>query len=241
MDLTKIVSLVTGILLGALVLTGEQGCADKTEKVAPPANTGEKITYAIRKLNVKAGDATLIFNGPAKLDNRDCMLITFTADGLNFYDEEKIYVDPQSYFPLRVQRDLNIWGKKEKITEDYLPGEGLVKITKVARGKTSQQTINKSGNIDNIYAFIFRYRKSGSFKLNEELSLKLPTQDVTLKLEEITNVKAADKDYTAYFMKSDPAKYQIWFDASERKIPLRINGAVGFGNTAMIMTEYREK
>lgn len=233
--------LISGIFLSALMLTCEQGCADKTEKIAAPSNVGEKISYAIRKMNVKAGNATLVFNGPAKLDTRDTMLITFTADGLNFFDEEKIYVDPKTYFPVRVQRDINIWGKKEKITEDYFPGEGRVNITKVAGGKTTQSEIKKPGNIDNIYAFIFRYRRSGTFKLGEELLLKLPTQDVKLKLEEITDIKAADRNYSAFFMKSDPPKYQVWFDASDKKIPLRINGAVGFGSTAMMMTEYQEK
>ena len=228
-----------------LVFSGE-GCADKTEKAQATAtkasslHPGEKISYAIRKMNVKAGDATLVFNGPTKLDNRESVLITFKADGLNFYDEEKIYVDPKTFFPQRVVRDVNFGWKKEKITEDYLPKEGKIRITKVAGQKSSEQVIDKPGQVDNIYAFIFRYRRSGSFKIGDVLSLRLPTQDVKLILTEVVNIKAADKNYTTYFMKSDPSKYQVWFDASEKKIPLKINGAVGFGSTAMVMTEYKE-
>src|SRR5437867_4279501 len=86
--LMKKLFLTIGILIGALMLSGEQGCADKTPPQPLESESqnfkGEKITYAIRKLNVKAGTATLLFNGPAKIDGRDSVLITFTADGLNF-------------------------------------------------------------------------------------------------------------------------------------------------------------
>jgi hypothetical protein len=39
-------------------------------------------------------------------------------------------------------------------------------------------------------------------------------------------------------MTSKPAKYQVWFDTSERKIPLKIKGSVGLSNTDMTMVSY---
>ena len=54
------------------------------------------------------------------------------------------------------------------------------------------------------------------------------------------NLKISGKVYETYFMQSKPAKYKVWFDTSDKKIPLRINGAVGINDTAMLMVGYQE-
>jgi hypothetical protein len=41
-------------------------------------------------------------------------------------------------------------------------------------------------------------------------------------------------------MQSQPTRYKIWFDSSERKLPLRITGTIGFINSVMTMTGYEE-
>src|SRR5262245_44522223 len=79
---------------------------------------GETIQYEIKKV-LKLGKATLTFNGPQTVNNQQLVLITFRTEGLNFYDEEKIYMDPTDYYPVVVVRDLDIWGKKEKLREIY--------------------------------------------------------------------------------------------------------------------------
>ena len=212
---------------------------EKVNKELPFSN-GEKIMFSIQKMGLKVGEATLVFQGSAKLGEKRAALIIFTAKALNFFDEEKIFVDPQTFYPLMVKRDLNIWGKREKIIEEYFPQKGVVKITKEAGGKTSEQRIEKKGTIDNIYSFIYRYRTQGQFRMGDTLSLHLPTKEVILTLKEQTNIKAAGRQFEAYYMTSDPAQYKVWFDHSDQKIPLKINGAVGFGDTAMVMVSYKK-
>ena len=75
---------------------------------------------------------------------------------------------------------------------------------------------------------------------HDEVQLRLPTQDVKLKLEKTVAIKAAGKRYQAFYMSSVPSKYQVWFDVGEKKIPLEITGAVGMANTTMIMRSYSE-
>ncbi len=204
------------------------------QEAALPFKKGETIKYAVKKGPLKAGDATLTYHGQQNVDGREVCLIVFKADGFNFYDMEKIYMDAKTYAPIVVERDLNIFGKKEKITEEYQ--EGQIKITKTVKGKTTTETINKKGQIDNIYGAIYRYRATGSFKIGDQMALRLPTQDVTLKL--VKTEKIDDRD--AYYMESVPAKYKVWFDTSAPKTPLRITGAAGFGKTTMFMTEYKK-
>ena len=200
---------------------------------------GETIKYDIKTLGVKAGEATLKFKGLQKFAGKDAYLVVFVATSANFFDEEKIYADPEGFYPLAVIRDLNIWGKKEKITELYNREKGIIKITKLSHNKTTEEVIKKEGPIDNIYCFIYRYRKTGQFNMGDALSIHLPTKDVMINLVKMATLSAAGNKYEAYFMQSDPAKYKVWFDTSIHKIPLRINGAVGINDTALVMTEYQ--
>lgn len=202
---------------------------------------GEKITYSIRQVGLKAGEAVLSLEGLVHLDDKDYMLITFKAQGINFYDFEKIYADPKTLFPQIVQRDLNIFGSKEKIAEYYEPKDGKVRVVKQAGGKTSEQVIEKKGDLDNIYCFIYRYRRDSDFKAGDILSINLPTMDLKIGLEEKRAISAAGKKYEAFFLQSKPSKYKLWFDAGRQKIPLRIDGAVGVGSTTMTMKSYETK
>lgn len=203
-----------------------------------PFRPGETIQYDIKKLKLKVGEATLTFHGLVSLEGQGVLLITFTSHGLKFFDEEKIYVDPRTFLPRLVSRDLNIFGKKEKISEYYNVREGSVRIVKTAKGKTTEQVIKRSVPLDNIYCLIFRYRALGHFSAGETLQVHLPTKDVQFQVQKPRRLQVGEKEVDAYYMESEPAQYRVWFDRGARKIPLRIDGAVGFGKTAMILRSY---
>ncbi len=200
----------------------------------------ETIHYHIMQMGIKAGDADLAVVGKTSYKGKETFLITFKADGFNFLDEEKIYLDLQSFKPLFVERNLNVFGSKEQITEEYLTDKGEIKITKTAGGKQTEDVLKKSGVIDNIYGFIYRYRHSGSFQMGDEIDVNLPTKDLKIALVKKLKVQAAGKNYDSFYMQSKPPKYKIWFDTSDKKLPLRISGAVGIANTVMVMTDYKE-
>ena len=200
----------------------------------------EVISYKIRKFGFNVGQATLTFAGRKDFENRSLDLIIFKADGFNFYDEEKIYLDPDTFCPVLVERDLDIFGKKEKIVEEYSNVEGKITIAKESGGKKTRQVLQKRGVIDNIYGFIYRYRHQGLFKIGEILNIRLPTKDFKIELIKQVKLAAAEKDFDCFYMESDPAQYKIWFDTGPQKLPLRISGAVGLANAVMIMTGYKE-
>jgi len=203
-----------------------------------PFPPGETFEYDIKKLGLKVGKATLVFDGLKQVDGKNAFLIIFTAEALNFFDEEKIYVDLVNFQPMKVERDLDIWGSKEKITETYDTVNGQIRIVKEAGGKTTEQVIEKEGEIENIYGFIFRYRKDGGFKLGEKMTMHLPTKDIELELAKKQTITAAGEKHEAYFMQSKPKKYKVWFADIPSKLPLRIDGAAGVGNTSMILSQH---
>ncbi len=62
--------------------------------------------------------------------------------------------------------------------EEYMTSKGEILITKTDGDRVTQQVINKVGAVDNIYGFIYRYRKEGSFKIGDVLDMTLPTKDL---------------------------------------------------------------
>ncbi len=230
-------SSLRSLFLAALFFTGTPAWAAES-RTPLPFRPGETAQYDIKKMAMRVGQATLTFHGLVALEGQNAFLITFTSKGMKFFDEEKIYVDPRTFLPKRVERNLNIFGKKERIVEHYNAGKGTVRIVKTARGKTTEQVINRSVPLDNIYCFIFRYRAAGKFTPGEALQIYLPTKDVQFQVQENRIVQLEDKEVDAYYMQSDPAQYRVWFDKGAHKVPLRIDGAVGFGKTAMILRSY---
>ncbi len=113
-----------------------------------------------------------------------------------------------------------------------------MRIVKTAKGETTEQVIENGARFDNIYGFIYRYRQRGQFQMGEEFHLHLPTRDVTFKLVEHSLLNVAGQELEAYYMDSVPKQYKVWFDSSSKKIPLMIDGAIGFGHTSMIMEGY---
>lgn len=202
--------------------------------------TGEKIHYDIRKFGLKVGWAQLVFGGERHLHGRPVYLIVFRAKALNFFDEEKIYVDTQHFRPVLVERNLNLWGKRERIMEHYDQDKGLVRIVKRHGRKTSEQTLHTKGPVENIYGFIYRYRLRGNFVKNDTMNIHLPTQDVKMEVTGTDTIKAGRRKYDAYEIQSNPAQYRLWFSQTPERIPLRIDGAVGVANAAMIMASYHQ-
>lgn len=207
----------------------------------PAFKAGETIRYNVKQGFVKMGSATLEFTGEADLDGKKAVLIVFTAKGIGFFDEEKIYVDPVSFKPFRVLRTLDIPGEKSKIREDYFSDQDLIQVTKEQAGKTTVQKIAKKGAVDNIYGFIYRYRLTADPKSAAAFDVILPTVDVKIKKVKEVEFEVGPKVYRAALMRSVPEKYSIWFDMGEKRLPLRIAGAIGMANTVMTMVGVEEK
>jgi len=205
----------------------------------PVYTPGETIRYQIKKMGVKVGDAVFKYHGPVDEDGRPLILLVFTADGFNFYDEEKIYADPQTLLPVRVERDLNIFGKKEKITEYYDQAGAAIRVVKTKKnGTVEEQILKKEGAVDNLYCFIYRYRAEGAFHIGEALQLRLPTKDVELKIVRKANIRVDSETRDSFFMESVSGEYRVWFSSDAERVPLRIDGAVGFAKTQMILVGY---
>ncbi len=200
-----------------------------------PFSKGEIINYDVEKFKLKIGEATLAFDGAVEVQGKQALKISFTARGFKFLDEEEIYVDARTFYPVLIKRNLSMFGVEERITEFYDSQKGKVRVVKIAKGETTEQVIENGPQFDNIYGFIYRQRQLGRFGRDQMINLHLPTRDLQFKFVEQDKISVADQEFDAIYMRSTPRKYEIWFDSSVKRIPLKINGTLGLANMSMVL------
>lgn len=208
--------------------------------MATPAQAiepGETIVYDIKKL-VKIGSATLEYRGTVEFEGRMFNLVVFTAKAPAFYDQETIYLDPETWHPVCIFRDLDIFKKKEKIEERYFPLEHRVEVRIQNKADVKMIRFQKDKPLDNIYGIIYRYRQTGEFAIGDQIQASLPTKEVRFIAQEQDVLTFAGQTFNTLYLKGDPANFGFWFSTDERKIPLRINGALGAIKARLEFREY---
>ncbi|MDD5080699.1 MAG: hypothetical protein WC214_02590 [Candidatus Omnitrophota bacterium] len=196
----------------------------------------QKVCYKINKFGVKVGTAVLESLGRVEYQGKKYALIVFTARAVGFFDEEKIYMDIETLYPVVVTRDINIFGKKEKIDEFYGP-DGKIKIINRSKGKETETTFQTSGRADNIYCFIQRLSNLRKIAQDDIFELNLPTRKVSAVVKGKDEVNIDGFLKSAYLIETVPKQFKIWLSDDGAMLPLRIDGTVGLRSAVMIMTD----
>ncbi|HTZ11058.1 MAG TPA: hypothetical protein VMD04_01590, partial [Candidatus Margulisiibacteriota bacterium] len=106
------------------------------KKVNP--RLGEKITYDIKLYKVRLGSAVLSCLPGVEINGNSLDQFIMETKLANFKDTERIYSDPQSYLPVRIERCILNWLDEERITEEYDQKNFTVSITKYKNGKLQE-------------------------------------------------------------------------------------------------------
>lgn len=195
--------------------------------------SGEKIVYAIKPLG---GRAEYIDLGRVEFQGKLVNLATFKTHVLGFTDTEKIYSDPDTWLPIRIERDVG-WFGKENIVEEYDQKKFMVTITKFkGKKKIKEQILKGNGSIQNAILLALYPRNIPNLRIGWSLDVRLPDSFKT-KLVSIDNIKVYGKKFKAYHFTSVPDKFEIWIDRENPRIPLKIKGKGSF-NYTLLMKEY---
>jgi hypothetical protein len=181
---------------------------------------GEKIIYNISPLGISEYNDL----GALQLDGKVANLITFRTQVAGFDDTERIYSDPQTYLPLKVERDIKMWLKRENITEIYDAKNNEFTFKKFKNGKViEEQVISADGPIHNAILLPFYLRTVPKLDIGWFLDIRLPEKfRVTLTSIEMVDVPAGK--FPAYYFTSQPSKFEIWISIDDPRLPLKIKG-----------------
>lgn len=222
------------ILIILMVIAGlsyfEKGLntAEQVKLVNRADYAGEKIIYAVSPL---AGEAQYSDLGPAELDGKSAELATFRTKVIGFDDTEKIYTNAETFFPLKVERDIKFMLGAEFIVEDYNPQKCAYTIKKFKGKKlVEEKEFSAEGPIHNAIILPFSLRAVPELEVGFSLTFWLPLK-FEVKLVNIEEVKVPAGKFSAYHFTSEPNRFEIWISDDERRIPIKIQGAGMFGYT----------
>jgi len=214
------VTILLAVLLGYFLLN---------DGIFADENTGEKIIYVIRPL----GRAEYNDLGMVELSGKMVKLVVFKTDMFGFDDTEKIYSDPDTLLPIRVEREIR-WFGKENIIEEYDQKNFTVTIKKFQNNKqVNEWVLKEDGPIDNAILLPFYLRKIPRLDIGWNLNVRIPNK-FKLTLVSIDEIKVFGKKFKSYHFTSDPDRFEIWINKDSPRVPLKIKGKSGFNYNVLI-------
>ncbi|MCX7927354.1 MAG: DUF3108 domain-containing protein [Candidatus Omnitrophica bacterium] len=201
----------------------------------------EKISYDVILGGKRLGSAEFRYQERKKIEGRLVDIRTFTTQLMHFQDLETIWSDPETDLPIKVERKIVLWPRKEYIVEDYNQQMFSLKITKQVGKRTTVMILQKDKFIHNAILLPTIARKNTSFQPGWSFVASLPTQDFTIRYEGIKQIKIPAGEFQAHYFVSVPERFEIWISTDERKIPLKIRGTDGLGYTLVMRSYQQEK
>ena len=213
------------LILLSIVLMIFAGCNLSNGKARVHNYAGENINYLISPF----GKAEYNDFGVVDLKGVKVNLITFRTKVFLFEDTEKIYSDPKSLLPCKVERNISGLSGKEYITEEYDQKKFTVLIKKFKGKKlVKEQMIKANGPIYNAVLLPFYLGRNTDLEIGWHFTALVPAEVklelVSTKLEivSIDEIVVPAGKFQAYHFKSTPAKVEIWINKNIPQVPLKI-------------------
>jgi len=200
----------------------------------PIQHVGEKIIYDVKLGKVCLGRAEFSKLPPIEIKGRRLDLATFETKLAHFKDQEKIYYDPLSFLPIRVERTIRNGFVVERIVEDYDQKQFTLRLTREKGGSKEQLVIRQIDRIHNAILLPYYIRRIPKLGVGWILHACLPKRLFLIKLVSIEDISVPAGRFRAYRFQSQPKQFQIWVSADEYRIPLKIEGAGVFGYTLVM-------
>ncbi|MBN3040709.1 MAG: hypothetical protein JW867_06240 [Candidatus Omnitrophica bacterium] len=186
----------------------------------------KKISYSVSFNGMSSGDIEWEYLGKEKIDGKEVEVLSVNSDTtiLNLFDltsKEKVYLDPSTYLPYKVERDLKVFGKDEVVQEYYNQEKGYVKLVR-NDGQEKVDILKQDKPIHNILALLYFFPDNIAFESGKWLDFNLPTQKIKIKMvkERFLNVDSQKKE--TYFLLGRGAKhFSLWLD-KKNSLPLRL-------------------
>ncbi|MDD5552780.1 MAG: DUF3108 domain-containing protein [Candidatus Omnitrophica bacterium] len=198
---------------------------------------GEKIVYDVRMGRLRLGKAEFNNVGSVEKEGKKLYLMTMLTEVTQFKDLEKIYSDPKTFLPVKVERDIAKLIMREKITELYDQEKFVLKITKEKGESKEEKIITRNGPIHNAVLLPFYVRHINGLKTGKVITANLPNRAYQIKLISVEEIKVPGGTFQAFHFTSTPRQMEIWISADEYRIPLKIQGTGLFGYS-LLMSEY---
>jgi hypothetical protein len=213
-------------------------CSSWAEGIKERFLDEDKLTYKVYFNKVYVGKIIWQYLGKDKINDKEVEVIYVDSNTrilyfLNLKSKEKVFLDTATHLPLRVEREVILFGKKETIQEVYLQDKGIVKIMKI-NSKSKEKIIHQDTPIHNILALLYFFPKDIELKIGKILKFNLPTQKLKIRVISLRKINTREGKKTVYFLLGRGArKFRLYLDKRTR-LPLRLEFPLTIGKIEIL-------
>ncbi len=179
--------------------------------------------------------------GRREIDGQAVDVLSVSSDTkifafLDLTSKERVYLHSTTHLPLKVERDVVMFGRKELIEEFYDQEQGLVSIKRTP-SKKEEEVLRQDKPIHNILALLYFFPQDVDLEKSEWMVFNLPTQKIRIKMIRERELKVGKEKKETYFLIGRGAKrFSLWLDKKYR-IPLRIEFIFPLGKITIVKQE----
>jgi len=200
-----------------------------------------KLVYKVSFNGMPSGYVEWRYLGREEVVGGEADVLSIDSDTkilefLNLTSKEKVFLDSRSHLPLKVERDIVFFGKKELIEEIYNQDEGWVKITR-KNSTVKEDILYQDAPIRHILALLYFFPENIKFEEDKWLVFNLPTQKVKIKMVSERQLAVGKEQRDTYFLIGRGAKrFSLWLD-KENRLPLRLEFILPLGKVIIRRVE----
>jgi hypothetical protein len=198
-----------------------------------------QLTYKVYFNGMSCGSIIWKYLGEEKVEDKIAQIVSQESNTkvmgvFDFGGNDKVYLEKGTFLPIKVERDLSLFGNKEKIVEYYDQVNGKVRVVKTASGKTSEIVLNQDKPIRHIMALLYFFPDNVELKDGYQEVFNLPTQKLTIRYLGLKDIKTGSETKHCYFLKGTGARsFNLWLD-KETRLPLRLEFFVMLGKVSIV-------
>lgn len=197
-----------------------------------------RLTYDVLFNGIPVGTIEWQYLGQEVIEGRSAEVVLLDSNTnilqlLNIESKEKVFLDSLTHLPIRAERDVVFFGRKETIEEVYNQEDGSIKITR-RNSTTKEEFLHQDKPIHNILSLLYFFPKSLKLEKGKEFSFNLPTQKVKIKVltEKTLSLNKSKKRRVYYITGSGAKRFNLWLDKRDR-VPLRLEFLTAVGKITL--------
>jgi len=186
----------------------------------------DSINYRVSFNGIYSGTINWQYLGQEMFEGASVEVLRVMSDTkimsiLDLESDDKVFLESQTALPLKVERNLLVFGKKEIVTELYNQKKGYVElINKTTEVKKS--IIYQDKPIQNILALLYFFPDNIKLIPGKWMDFNLPTCKIKIQFVKERILDSEGEKIGTYFLIGRGAKrFSLWLDKKTR-LPLRL-------------------
>ena len=198
-----------------------------------------RLFYKVYYNGIPVGKIEWEYKGRGKVAGKlaDVLYLNSDTKILQFFNlkgDERVFLDANSHLPLKVERDIYVFGKKEIIEEIYNQKTGQVKIIKTNSRQNEEEIINQDAPVHNILSLLYFFPQGVDLQTPGRVEFNLPTQIVGIKKYPPRRLKINGEHKECYFLVGKgKQKFRLWLD-KETRVPFRVEFILPIGKVSIV-------